>query len=472
MLIRTKIIATIGPASGSVERMSSLVKAGCDVFRVNFSHGSDEQHEEFLRNIRAVEEELSHPLAVLADLCGPKIRVGSIGGGSVLLVEGQEIVIQREAIEGTVKRISTTLGELIDTARVGESILMDDGKLHLEVIETRQPVEIVCRVVVGGMLSSGKGINLPQTDLTLSALTEKDRSDAAWIAQRDFDYVALSFVRRAQDVIELRKLLVDAGSEAQIVAKIEKPQAVENIDSIIEASDAIMVARGDLGVEMALPAVPVAQKRIARLCQKAGKCCIIATQMLESMTDCPTPTRAEVSDVANAVLDFTDAVMLSGETAVGKYPVRAVKVMDDVVANMQVYHDEHMSALPVEYKPSATVAALAAAVGDIVAAESVAAVAVFTLSGSTARVLSKSRLNCPILALAPEMPIVRRMSLYYGVQGVQVPILAHTQEILDVASKYAVENDIAKPGQKIVVISGRPIGKPGMTNTLVVHTVK
>jgi pyruvate kinase len=239
-----------------------------------------------------------------------------MNGGGVLLVEGSEVVSQREHIEGTAERFSTTLAELIDDVRVGQRLRLDDGKMALEVIAAKPPKEIRCRVVNGGVLGSGKGVNLPDTDLSLSALTEKDIEDAAWIAKRDFDYVALSFVQRAEDVEQLRKLLRTAGSNAKIIAKIEKPRALKNIDAIIAAADGILVARGDMGVEMPMPEVPFAQKRLAALCQQAKKPCIIATQMLETMTDCPTPTRAEVSDVANAVLDGTDAVMLSGETAV------------------------------------------------------------------------------------------------------------------------------------------------------------
>jgi len=474
MIIRTKILATIGPACDSVEMISRLVQAGCDAFRINFSHGDNDQREQFLSNVREVEAETGTPLAVVGDLCGPKIRTGTIAGGSVLLAEGQELLIQRWAVEGNAQRISTTLGELVDAVQPGQTILMDDGKLRLEVVESRPPDELCCRVVVGGILSSGKGINLPETELTLSALTEKDRADVAWIASRDFDYVALSFVQRARDVRDLRALLTEAGSEAKIIAKIEKPQALAQIEEIIDAADAIMVARGDLGVEMDLPAVPVAQKRIAALCQTAGKCCIIATQMLESMTQAPTPTRAEVSDVANAVLDHTDAVMLSGETAVGKYPARTVGMMNDIVASIQVYHDEQLA--PRRHRagdtPQTLAWSLAEAVRTIAADDDVAAVAVFTMTGTTARILAKSRLACPVLALSPELGTVRRMCLYYGIESVQADLQEHTSDVLDLAEKFALEKNIASPGQKIVVVTGRPLGTPGMANTLVVHTVR
>ena len=470
-MIRTKTVATIGPSSSSVELLAALAAYGCDVFRINFSHGSYAEHQTVLDNLQAACERVGRPLATLGDLCGPKIRVGGIGGGSVLLGEGQELVIQRDAIEGSSNRISTSLAELADLVRAGQRILLDDGKLVLEVIEPRPPREFLCRVVRGGILASGKGVNLPHTELALSALTEKDRQDVAWIAQRRLDYVGLSFVQSADDVLALRRLLDQAGSDAHIVAKVEKPKAVENIEEIVEVADAIMIARGDLGVEMSLPAVPVAQKRIARLCQSAGKPCIIATQMLESMTHASTPTRAEVSDIANAVLDHADAVMLSGETAVGKYPVESVAVMNDVLSRVQAYDDETSLPRTVTYAPARTAAALAAAVRGIIAAEDIAAVAVFTYTGTTVRMFSKHRLPCPILGISPEAAAVRRMCLYYGVIALHGDKVEHTRDVLAMAARFAVQREIAHPGDRIVVVSGRPLGRSGTTNTLVIHTI-
>jgi pyruvate kinase len=473
MLIRTKIIATVGPACEDRGVLLRLYRAGADVFRINFSHGLDEQRESFLGAIRDVEREVGRPVAVLGDLCGPKIRVGSIPNGPVALEAGGEIVIRREPIEGDARRISTTLPELIDEADLGEAILLNDGQIRLKVTEVRRPDEIVCRIARGGMLSSGKGVNLPETQLSLSALTEKDRADARWIAQREFDYVALSFVQRADDVRALRELLDEAGSDARIVAKIEKPCAVAHIDEIIDAADAVMVARGDLGVEMDLPAVPTAQKRIARNCHCLGKPCIVATQMLESMTHSAVPTRAEVSDVANAVLDFTDAVMLSGETAVGSYPVEAVTMMNDIVRQMQTYHDDVYTPLEVTGSINPTVAALAGGVQAIASREQIEAVAVYTVSGATALTLAKNRINRPILAISPHVETCRRMSLYYGV----VPVLAetapvHTRDVLATVDRLAMELGIARAGEKILVVTGRPLGVQGSANTVVVHSVR
>ena len=470
---RTKIVATLGPASREFETIRRLVEAGVDCFRINFSHGKYDEHQQALSTIRSVEGELNRPVAVLADLCGPKIRVGAIAGGSVQLVEGSSLTIQRDPCEGTAERISTTLPEIVDAVRVGETLLLDDGKLRLEVCQTHAPEYCVCKVIRGGPLSGGKGINLPQTALKVAALTEKDRADAQWIAQRDFDYVALSFVRSGQDIVQLRELLVAAGSGAQIVAKIEKPQALERLDEIIAAADALMVARGDLGVEMDLPAVPVAQKRIVSLCQGAGKPCIVATQMLESMISCATPTRAEVSDVANAVLDHADAVMLSGETAVGKFPVETVDMMNRVVTAIEDWHDDSQCHCPVAVGAPRTPAALAAAVRAILAVDDIAAVAIFTNTGTTARLFSKIRLGRPILAMSPELSVVRRMCLYYGVAAVrQSDPPEHTRDVLTLAEKTVLEQGLARSGQKIIVISGRPIAQAGKTNTLVVHTVE
>jgi pyruvate kinase len=471
MHIRTKIVATIGPASHSPDRIRELARAGADMFRVNFSHGSSDQRQDFLDAVRQVEVDLGEPLAVMADLCGPKIRVGPVAGGSVLLGEGQKLIIQRTPIEGTAERISTTLPELVDEADAGETILINDGQIKLTVERVNPPDEIVTRVARSGVLSSGKGVNLPDTDLTLSALTEKDRQDAAWIADREFDYVALSFVRAADDVNALRELLESNGCDAHIIAKIEKPQALENIEAILDAADGVMVARGDLGVEIDLPRVPVAQKRIALLAQQAGKPCIIATQMLETMTHCAVPTRAEASDVANAVMDRADAAMLSGETAVGEYPVRAVHMMDRIVAEVQTYQDSlcempptHLNSLPIG-------AAVAAGVRGVLNQQPVAAVCVFTATGATALALAKSRPAVPILAISPSRQTVRRVCLYYGVLARQADAPEHTREVLALFEQFAKDRDIASPGETLVVVSGRPIGKPGAANTIVVHTV-
>jgi pyruvate kinase len=408
---------------------------------------------------------------VLADLCGPKIRVGELEGGGWDLAAGDRVTVHRREIVGRDGELSTTFPELVDHVREGDTLLLDDGAIRMEVVDASPARAFVCKVLVGGRLLSGKGINLPRTDLRVGALTDKDVRDAAWLAGRDVDWVALSFVQSASDVRTLRALLEEHGSEAHVVAKIEKPQALAHIEDIVDTSDGVMVARGDLGVEMDLPSVPVAQKRIARLAQERGKVCIIATQMLESMTTSATPTRAEVSDVANAVLDRADAVMLSGETAVGRHPVGAVRMMNEILANVQQYHDETRAPARVTWTRARTESALAAAVREILAHVEVAAVAAFTSSGTTARILSKYRLPCPIIAITQHERTLHRMTLYYGVEPVLSEAPEHTREVLATASREALERGLASRGDRLVVVTGRPIGRPGAANTLVLHEV-
>ena len=468
MDIRTKIVATVGPACESEEMLEKLVRAGVDVFRVNFSHGHAESRQLALDAIRAVETRLDQPLGVMADLCGPKIRVGPIAGGSMLLPAGQKIVVEREPIEGTPEAISTTLAELVDHVAVGETILLDEGSIVLTVLEVTASDRFVAEVVRGGVLGSGKGVHLPETDLKLPALTEKDRADTAWIAERDFDFVALSFVQRPEDIVELRALLP---ADMRIVAKIEKPQALNRIDSIVAAADAIMVARGDLGVEMPLPQVPLAQKRLVKLCRREGKACIVATQMLETMTTSPLPTRAEVADITNAVLDGADALMLSGETAVGEYPVEAVEMMNDIAEAAEAHGAGRGEPMEIHFAHSPTTAAVAAGVRAIVGQSDVAAVAVFTTRGGTPGVLSQHRLALPILGMASSTRVVRQMTLLFGVRPVYVPQPEGSVEIVAAAERHVQALHLAEPGEKIVIVSGVPIGNPDGTNSVIVRTL-
>jgi pyruvate kinase len=468
---RTKIVATIGPASGTLQRIGDLIDSGVDMFRVNFSHGTTDERAGYLRDIRAVESEKKRPVAICADLCGPKIRVGVMRDGGADLERGSELVVQREPVDGTAERISTTLHELVDLVAVGDRILLADGRLRLAVVDIAPPEHFTCRVEIGGRLTSGKGVNLPDSDLPLSPLTEKDRQDVDWIAARDFDYVALSFVQRASDVEELRTLLRAAGNEAQIIAKIEKPRALKEIDTIIAAADAIMVARGDLGVEMALPAVPIAQKSIVRRCEAAGTPCIIATEMLESMIQAPTPTRAEVSDVANAVFDHADAVMLSAESSIGRHPLESVCMMRDTLLLAEQYQDEQSPPSGFDFSEPVITAALAGAVRQIIQRQPIAAVVVLTASGRTARLIAKNRPPCPILALSSEMPIVRRCCLYYGTVPRQVGRLHDVDELIEVASALCKEAGLAQRGQYILILAGHPLGTSSVTDALLIEQV-
>ena len=469
---RTKIVATVGPASASEERLRDLIEAGVDVFRINFSHGNWEAHEASLQLIRAAEREAGRPVAICGDLCGPKIRVGPLQGGSQQLLTGQSLVIQRAATEGDAQRLSTTLPELVDLVRPGEPILLADGRIRLEVTEVHPPEQIVCRVMMGGELSNGKGVNLPQTQLTMSALTEKDLADIDWIAAHDFDYVALSFVQRDEDVQQLRGLLVERKCDVRIIAKIEKPRALNHIDAIIQAADAIMVARGDLGVEMDFPSVPITQKTIARKCEKAGKPCIIATEMLESMIASPRPTRAEVSDVANAVFDRADAVMLSAESAIGQYPVQAVNAMRRTVMAADVFQDKYGTPIHLSLHTASTTAALTGAVNEIMEMQPVAAVAVFTVSGTTAQLIAKNRPACPIVALSSNPHTLRRCCLFHGVMPQQAETPHDTIGAVSLAARVCTELGIAKPGERIIILAGHPFDVPGNTNGLVVMTIE
>ena len=468
---RTKIVATVGPACSSAEKLRALIDAGVDVFRINFSHGDETQRGQFLKDIRVAEQEAGRPVAICGDLCGPKIRVGMIRDGEVDLKADAQIVIQREPVEGTSERISTTLPELVDVVVVGETILLADGRLRFEVVSTSPPEEFTCRILVGGVLSSGKGVNLPQTELPVSALTEKDRQDVAWIAERDFDYVALSFVQRPENVDELRSLLKDSGSDAHIITKIEKPQALDNIDAIIDRADAVMIARGDLGVEMDFPAVPIAQKAIAQKCQVAGKPCIVATEMMESMITSVQPTRAEVSDVANAVFDKADAVMLSAESSIGKHPIEAVTAMGRIIIASEGYVDQYGAAEAPTVEKFTRTAALAASVRGTMELMDIKAIATFTATGTTARVMAKNRPRCPILALSADPSVVRRACLYYGVVPLLVDLPPDVRDLLETIQDAAKSLGLAATGDDIIVLTGHPVGMAGGTRALIVEEI-
>ncbi|MHC4063177.1 MAG: pyruvate kinase [Planctomycetota bacterium] len=468
---RTKIVATVGPACSSVEKLRALIDAGVDIFRINFSHGDETQRGQFLKDIRAAEQEVGRPVAICGDLCGPKIRVGMIRDGEVDLKADAQIVIQREPVEGTSERISTTLPELVDVVGVRETILLADGRLRFEVVSASPPEAFTCRVLVGGVLSSGKGVNLPQTELPVSALTEKDRQDVAWIAERDFDYVALSFVQRPENVDELRSLLKDRGSDAHIITKIEKPQALDQIDAIIDRADAVMIARGDLGVEMDFPAVPIAQKAIAQKCQVAGKPCIVATEMMESMITSVQPTRAEVSDVANAVFDKADAVMLSAESSIGKHPIEAVTAMGRIIIASEGYVDQYGAAEAPTVDKFTRTAALAASARRTMELMDIKAIATFTATGTTARVMAKNRPRCPILALSADPSVVRRACLYYGVVPHLVDLPSDVQGLLAAIQDAVKGLRLAATGDRIIVLTGHPVGTAGGTRALIVEEI-
>jgi len=471
-MIKTKIVVTIGPASRDDDVLAAILRQGADVLRLNFSHGSLDEHTVALQRIQAAARAANQPVAILGDLCGPKIRVDPLDGGMMPIEPGQILTIQRRQILGHDRRISTNYEALIDEVEPGHRVLIDDGDIRLEVTE-RLVTEVRCRCLVGGNLRDRKGVNLPDTTLSAPALTEKDRADLAWAMGKELDYVALSFVRRPEDVYELRRLLKDADAQTRVIAKIETPGAVRQIDEIIDAADGVMVARGDLGIEVDLAQVPLLQKDITRRCQLAGKPVIVATQMLESMVHAPVPTRAEASDVANAIFDMADAVMLSAETAVGRYPVEAVATINRIATDTETFLASGVA------PPTPTVGVESLRVTSAVAhAASLAArdlhaelVAVWTETGSTAALLSKHRLPQPIVGLSPNPATCRRMALNYGVIPIEMTQPGEHDVMLARLDEVLLARELVTPNDLVVVVAGTHLRRPGATNSVFIHLV-
>jgi len=461
----------MGPACASPEIFSRMVENGVSVARLNFSHGHNDQKREMIAMIRECTR--THPVAILADLCGPKIRVGQIENNAMPLNTGDTVTIQREPIVGKDLVISTNYACLVDDLQVGQRVLIDDGAIRMIVTE-KNANDVKCQVTHGAMLSSNKGLNLPNTQVNLPSITDKDWRDVDFAIEQKVDYIALSFVRSPDDVLALRKHLSSRGSKIHIVSKIEMPQAVHNIDRIIEVSDAVLVARGDLGVEMDLTAVPIIQKEIVAAAQDAGKPVIVATQMLQSMVDNPAPTRAEVSDVANAILDGADAVMLSGETAVGKYPVSAVVILNEIAHHTEDYITRKKitvappKLLQMTHHRTAAIAHGARAVVSDINAK---LVVVWSQAGGSARYLAKQRIGVPIVALSTDAAAVRRMMLYYGVLPYQAEIPGHFDDLPMTVDRICAQHGLAEPGDRVVIMAGAPLGIIGVTNSLSVHAI-
>ena len=465
---RAKIVATLGPATSSYEALRAIIEAGVNVARMNLSHGTYEVHNEVYANVRKAADDLGVPVAVLVDLQGPKIRLGKFAAGPHFLAVGDIFTITTEEVEGTKELVGTTFKGLPQDVAPGDFLLIDDGKVKVEVVST-DGVRVVTKCVVAGNVSNNKGINLPGVAVNVPALSEKDEADLRWGLKLGADYIALSFVRNAADVTRVHEIMEEEGRRVPVIAKIEKPQAVDNLEEIIDAFDAIMVARGDLAVELPLEAVPIVQKRTIELSRRMAKPVIVATQMLESMTDNPVPTRAEASDVANAVLDGADAVMLSGETSVGTYPVITVQTMARIVASTEDHGLERIPPLGTKPRTQGGAITLAAAeVADFVDAKYVC---VFTESGDSARRMSRLRFRIPMKAFTPDEAIRRRMNLIWGIESFLVERVKHTDHMYKQVDEILLAQGLAEEGDKVVVISGSPPGIPGSTNDMRVHVV-
>jgi pyruvate kinase len=468
---RTKIVATLGPASSAPEVIRALIEAGADVFRLNFSHGMPEDHKQRVENIRRISTEVGKVVGILQDLQGPKIRTGRFAEGAVELTIGQPFIITSDPVEGDINKVSTTYKGLPNDVEPGQMLLLDDGNIRLKVTEVRTN-DIHTEVVIGGRLSNNKGINIPGADLSIPALTEKDVEDLALGVSLEVDWVAMSFVRSRDDLLLARHYLNRHNSRARLMAKIEKPSAVARFDEILEECDGVMVARGDLGVEMPLEEVPGVQKRIILKAIAAGKPVITATQMLESMVKNPTATRAEASDVANAVFDGTDAVMLSAETASGTYPVEAVSFMARVAKSVESSpeYQDRLNAIRPAPMPSVQ-DSIALAVDDVVDAAGARLIVAFTATGGAARRIARFRPSVPILALTPNQHVSHQMALIGGVLPAQAPDPKDTEDMVKIALEQAKLLGMAEPGDRVIIVAGVPFGVRGTTNMLRVERV-
>ncbi len=469
---RAKIVCTLGPASSSPERIGELIEAGMSVARLNFSHGSHEDHARMLQVVRSEAEKRGRAIAALLDLQGPKIRVGRFEKGQVELRAGAELTITTDtSVIGDEKRVSTTYSQLPLDVRPGDQILLDDGYLALAVTEVKDR-DVKTVVVTGGTLKNNKGINLPGVDVSAPALSEKDRTDIGFALRHGVDYVALSFVRKPEDVIEAKRLLTVDQVSIPVIAKIEKPQALDRLGAIVDVADGVMVARGDLGVELGPEKVPLWQKRIIEETNKRGKIVITATQMLESMIQQPRPTRAEASDVANAVLDGTDAVMLSGETASGLHPIEAVRTMARIVDEIEksAYYRTNIEVPTIEL--AVTTNAIARAAVDAARAMKIRTIVVVSDSGGAARLVSEYRPDANIVCLTTNEVTFRRLALFWGVTPVLVGPSASTEELVDRVEATLIERNLALPGENVLITMAVPVGGGMQTNVLKIHQIQ
>jgi pyruvate kinase len=460
---RVKIVATLGPASAEIEILSQLFLAGADVFRINMSHASRDAMRQQVSMIRSLEAKYRRPIGILVDLQGPKLRVAEFAGGFADLVAGRKFIFDSNSAIGTSERVFLPHPEIFKSLRIGHTVLIDDGKFRLRV-KSVDKTEAVCEILVGGRITNRKGVNLPETDLPIHAITAKDRADAEAAIDAGVDWVAVSFVQRASDIADVRKI---ARGQALVLAKIEKPQAIARIDEIIETADALMVARGDLGVEMPLERVPGLQKRITRLARRLGKPVIIATQMLESMISNPVPTRAEVSDVATAVFEGADAIMLSAESASGQYPVQAIQTMNRIAEEVERDPNYPLLLAGQRAHPEPTGAdAIAAAARSIAETVDMKAIVAWTSSGSTGLRIARERPRSPIIALTPSSATARRLALAWGIHPMITKDAHDIDDMAERACQITLYEGFAISGERILIVAGVPFGTPGATNMI------
>jgi pyruvate kinase len=465
---RAKIVATLGPASSSYDQIRAIIEAGVDVARMNLSHGSHDVHERIYRDVRKAASDLDKPVGVFVDLQGPKIRLSKFKDGPVLLEKGATFKITTDEIEGDVNICGTTFKGLPADVKVGDFLLIDDGKVKLRAIEVTDTT-VTTEVEIPGQISNNKGINLPGVAVNVPALSEKDENDLRWALRLGVDMVALSFVRGSSDIERVHEIMREEGRKIPVIAKIEKPQAVDNLEEIIDAFDAIMVARGDLGVELPLEQVPLVQKRAVELARRWAKPVIVATQMLESMISSSIPTRAETSDVANAVLDGADALMLSGETSVGSFPVETVSTMARIIQSTE---ENGLSRIPdLGTRPHTQGGAVSFAAMEIAELLGSKFVCVFTEGGDSLRRISRLRSAVPVLSFTPNVQTARELSLVWGSKTYIVPKVAHTDSMFEQVDISVLEQGMCKVGDEVVVVAGTPPGVSGSTNTLRVHKV-
>ncbi|WP_298991161.1 pyruvate kinase [uncultured Pseudokineococcus sp.] len=463
---RAKIVCTLGPAVSTPEQLRELVDAGMDVARFNLSHGSHAEHSERYEAVRRAAEEAGRPVAVLVDLQGPKIRLGRFASGPQALPVGHVLTITTEDVPGDATLVSTTHEGLPGDVSPGDRILVDDGKVTLRVTGV-EGSRVVTEVEVAGVVSDNKGLNLPGVAVGVPALSDKDVEDLRWGLRAGCDLVALSFVRDAADVEGVHRVMDEEGRRVPVIAKVEKPQAVDNLEAVVDAFDGVMVARGDLGVELPLEQVPLVQKRAVELCRRAAKPVIVATQVLESMISAPRPTRAEASDCANAVLDGADAIMLSGETSVGQYPFEAVRTMARIIESTEDHGLDRIS--PLGTNPHTTGGAITRAALDVGVNLDAKHLVVFTTTGDSARRMSRLRSEIPLIVFTPEPSVRAQLSLTWGVQTFLMPYVTHTDEMVLAMDEVLLESGVAQEGELVVVVAGAPPGIPGSTNALRAH---